>query len=175
MKKSKLGKIKTDGQMEIRKFFIVLIGLIVILIGVYYFTRAFVTKDLNKDNSTDVTYQPGSISDTDIIVGNMLNRPYDEYYCIAFGRKDNLAPFYDTLITKYEKEKDSKKIYYIDIDEELNKKYKSDGKEVTKDFDKLDNLKLGDITLLKIKKGKVTKIITNVDDIKKELNIKPAE
>ncbi len=176
MNKNKLGKIETEEQAEIKKFILVLGGLIVILVGIYFFTRAFVTKDLfdKKKESDGINYQVGAISDTNIIVGNMLNRPYEEYYAIAFSSKSNLVGYYDTIMSKYKSEKESLKIYYIDTEDHLNNKY-SDKENPSTSFESLDKLKLGEITLLKIKKGKVTKLITQVEEIKKELNIKASE
>lgn len=99
MSKNKLGKIETEEQAEIKKFILVLGGLIVILVGIYFFTRAFVTKDLfNKKKSDEINYQVGVISDTNIIVGNLLNRPYEEYYALAFSSKSNLVGYYLSLI-----------------------------------------------------------------------------
>ena len=175
MSKKTLGKIQTEEQAEIKKFILVLGGLIIIIIGIYFFTRAFVTKDLFKEKDSDgIKYQAGAISNTDIIVGNMLNRPYEEYYVIAFGSKSNLVNYYDTLVSKYTSEKDALKMYYIDMDDKLNQKYKA-SENVTTTFDSLENLKLGEFTLLKIKNKKVTKIITSDEEIRKELNIKASE
>ncbi len=175
MSKNKLGKIETEEQAEIKKFILVLSGLIVILVGIYFFTRAFVTKDLfNKKKSDEINYQVGVISDTNIIVGNLLNRPYEEYYALAFSSKSNLVGYYDTIMSKYKSEKESLKIYYIDTEDYLNNKY-IDKENPSTSFESLDKLKLGEITLMKIKKGKITKLITNVEEVKKELNIKASE
>ncbi len=175
MSKNKLGKIETEEQAEIKKFILVLGGLIVILVGIYFFTRAFVTKDLfNKKKSDEINYQVGVISDTNIIVGNLLNRPYEEYYALAFSSKSNLVGYYDTIMSKYKSEKESLKIYYIDTEDYLNNKY-IDKENPSTSFESLDKLKLGEITLMKIKKGKITKLITNVEEVKKELNIKASE
>ncbi len=175
MSKNKLGKIETEEQAEIKKFILVLGGLIVILVGIYFFTRAFVTKDLfNKKKSDEINYQVGVISDTNIIVGNLLNRPYEEYYALAFSSKSNLVGYYDTIMSKYKSEKESLKIYYIDTEDYLNNKY-IDKENPSTSFESLDKLKLGEMTLMKIKKGKITKLITNVEEVKKELNIKASE
>ena len=175
MSKNKLGKIETEEQAEIKKFILVLGGLIVILVGIYFFTRAFVTKDLfNKKKSDEINYQVGVISDTNIIVGNLLNRPYEEYYALAFSSKSNLVGYYDTIMSKYKSEKESLKIYYIDTEDYFNNKY-IDKENPSTSFESLDKLKLGEMTLMKIKKGKITKLITNVAEVKKELNIKASE
>ena len=101
----------------------------------------------------------------------MLNRPFEEYYTFAFSSKSNLVGYYDTIMSKYKSEKESLKVYYIDTEDYFNNKY-VDKENPSTSFESLDKLKLGEITLLKIKKGKVMKLITNVEEIKKELNIK---
>jgi hypothetical protein len=171
MEKNKQTKYETEEQKEIKKFFIVLIGLVVIILGIYLFTRAFITKDLF-DNSSDVTYESGTISYDTAIVGTMLNRPYDEYYVMAFDSEGTKTNYYNTIASSYISSDDSLKVYYIDLANELNKSYvASDNDEVTVKFTSLDELKLGEVTLIKIKKGKVTKIITDIDSIASELAV----
>lgn len=104
----------------------------------------------------------------------MLNRPYEEYYALAFSSKSNLVGYYDTIMSKYKSEKESLKIYYIDTEDYFNNKY-IDKENPSTSFESLDKLKLGEMTLMKIKKGKITKLITNVEEVKKELNIKASE
>ena len=149
MSKNKLGKIETEEQAEIKKFIFVLGGLIIAIIGIYFFTRAFVTKDLfNKKKASDeINYQAGAISDTNIIVGNMLNRPFEEYYTFAFSSKSNLVGYYDTIMSKYKSEKESLKVYYIDTEDYFNNKY-VDKENPSTSFESLDKLKLGEITLM---------------------------
>lgn len=172
MSKNKLGKIQTEEQAEIKKFIFVLGGLILVIVGIYFFTRVFVTKDLfNKNKTNELNYKAGVISDSNIIVGNMLNRPYEEYYIMAFSSKSNLSAYYNAILSKYKNEKEALKTYYIDTENHLNSKY-IDNEQPSTSFESLDKLKLGEITLLKIKKGKVTKLIGNAEEIKKELNIK---
>lgn len=166
-------KYVTEEQKEIQKFLLVLLGLVIIIIGIYFFTRVFVTKDLFKENERD--YQVGAINYDLAIVGNMLSKPYNEYYVMAFSNEDTQATYYNTLVSKYLSEKKDKalKVYYLDLSDALNKKYVSeDGNSSTlsKNFS-LDDLKLGEITLMYVKDGKLSKIITDIDAIKKEWGI----
>ncbi len=170
MGKVKKNKYETEEQKEIKKFIIVLVGLILVIVGIYFFTRAFVTKDLFK-NTDDIQYKEGAINYEVAIVGNMLSRPEKEYYVFAFNSESNKINHYNTLASKYKGEKDALKMYYLDTNNELNKKYVATDESISTSFKSLEELKLGEVTLIKVKNGKVTKLITNVDDIKKELNI----
>lgn len=170
MKKNKIVKYETEEQKEVKKFIFVLLGLILIVVGVYFFTRAFVTKDLFNEKSSEVTYTEGVINYDVAIVGNMLNRPYDEYYLIAFDSEDTKVNYYNTIVSNYFNKKDSIKIYHIDLANELNKKYvATEDEAVTKKFESIDKLKLGEVTLIKVKNGKVAKFLTSIEKIKEEL------
>ena len=170
MKKNKNIKYETEEQKEVKKFIFVVIGLVIVIIGVYLFTKAFVTKDLFDDkNNTD--YTEGIINYDTAIVGNMLNRPYAEYYLIAFDSKSLQQNYYSTLISKYKSNEKSLKVYQIDLSNELNKQYKAQDGNESKNFESIDKLKLGEVTLIKVKNKKVTKFVTNLDEIAKELTI----
>ncbi len=170
MKKNNTNKIKTDEQIEIKRFLLVLLGLIVIIIGIYFFTRAFVTKDLFKETS-EINYTEGNVNYNVAIVGTMLNRPFKEYYVIAFSSEDNQATYYNTLVSKYMNEEKALKVYYLDLENELNKDYVATDDNYSKKFTSIKDLKLGSFTLIKVKNGKVDAFLTNEEDIKKELTV----
>ncbi len=167
MKNKKLNYISEE-QKEVKKFIIVLIGLIILIVGIYFFTKAFITKDLFKDNE-EIKYTDGVINYDIAIVGNMLNRPFDEYYLIAFDSENNKATYYNALISKYMSKEKKLKIYHIDLNNELNKKYITTDNNVSKNFENIEKLKLGEVTLIKVENKKVTNFITNIDEISKEL------
>ncbi len=164
-------KYQSEEQKELKTFIIVVIGLVIILVGIYFFTRAFITKDLFNKESNEITYSDGSVDYDVCIVGNMLSRPYNEYYVIAFSNEDLNANYYNTVVSKYTSLTDALKIYYIDLDNVLNGSYIANDDNISSKFTTIDELKLGDITLFKVKNKKVTKMITNMDDIIKELNV----
>ena len=164
-------KYETEEQKEIKKFILVLVGLIIIVVGIYFFTRAFVTKDLF-GKKTEVTYTDGAYSSDRAIVGTMLNRPYEEYYVMAFDSEGTQANYYNTIVSQYMSSKDSLKTYFIDTNNALNQKYvATEDEKITEKFDTIENLKLGEVTLIKVKDKKVTKLITNIEKIKEELTV----
>lgn len=169
MKKNKTQKYVTEEQMEIKKFIFVLLGLLILLLGVYFFTKAFVTKDLHK-NTNDVNYTEGKVSYDVVIAGTMLNRLVSEYYVYAFSNEDTNSVYYNTLVSNYSKKDKALQVYFLDIDNALNKDY-VDKNNASKNFTTIKELKLGKLTLMKVKDGKVTKYITNEEEIKKEFGI----
>lgn len=171
MKKDKKIKYVTEEQKEVKKFICVLLGLVLVIVGVYFFTRVFITKDLFNNKTNEVTYTDGTINYDVAIVGNMLNRPYDEYYLMAFDSESTKVNYYNTLASMYISSKKSLKLYHIDLANELNKKYIAEDNNISKKFESIDKLKLGEVTLIKVKNKKVTKFITNIEDIAKELTV----
>ncbi len=172
MKKEKKVKIETEEQKEFKKYILVVLGLVLVVVGIYFFTRAFITKDLfNKKEDTN--YQTGTINDQTAIVGTMLNRPENEYYVMAFSSESNNINYYNTIVSLYTSgDTEPLKVYFVDLENSLNQKYvASDGKGSTS-FESLDKLKLGEVTLLKVKDQKVTKFLTDIEAIKKELAVK---
>ena len=99
----------------------------------------------------------------------MLNRPYDEYYVLAFKSEDIDSVIYQTYISLYSEKENSNKIYLIDLDNELNSKYYS--KEGNTNAKKIDELKISSPTLIKVSNHKISKYIEGKDSISKELGI----
>lgn len=164
--KNKNIKYVTEEQKEVKKFLIVVVVLVIAVVGVYFFTKTFVTK------SNEVTYQDGVINYDVAIVGNMLEKNEKDYYVLAFNGSSNDANYYSTLISSYKKKDKALKVYMVDLDNELNKKYVSEKEEdASKSFESLEKLKLGKVTLIKVNNKKVTSFKTNEEDIKKELAI----
>ena len=164
------GKYRTAEQDEIRKFVIVVIVVLLMVIGIYFLTRAVVTKDLFKKEETkeetkvEVNYDVA-------IVGEILNRPYDEYYVAVYSTDGEKASEMSGLVSNYQSQEKHLHIYTVYLNNELNKKYHNPEKENTK-ATKATEFMFGDSTLLKIKKGEVEKYITDYTKIKKELGLR---
>lgn len=164
-------KYESEEQKEVKRFILVVLGLVIAVIGIYFFTRAFVTKDLFNKNNDEISYTDGAINYDVAIVGNMLNRPYDEYYLMAFDSEGTKSNYYSTIISKYISNEKSLKVYHIDLANSLNENFIAKDENISKKFESIDNLKLGEVTLIKVKNKKVTKFITNIEEIAKELTI----
>lgn len=170
-KSRKTNKIsyQNESSEEIIKFIKLLIIVIIIILGIYFLTRAFVVKDLfNKDEASQKEYTTGAIDYNTTIIGSILHKPEEEYYVIIYDSSKSTSIYYNSIVSRYTNNKDAKKVYFADLNNELNKKfYDNEHPNInTTDFDKL---KFGDLTLLKIRKGKITKALDKDTEIKEEL------
>ena len=159
---------QTEEQKEIIHFLIVLVVILIIVMCVYIFSKLFVLDE----SLFEINYEIGAIKDERAIVGTIFNRPEDEYYVIAYDETSENAVYYSVLATKYSENEKALKIYHVDLSNELNASYYvgSDGKS-NKNATKVSEIKLKDLTLIKIKDGKIDKYLENVTDIEKELSV----
>ncbi len=183
-KKATKIKFETAEQAEVKKFFVVILVVLICVGGIYLFTRAFVSKDLfKKDEPKTEEVVDGEVNYDVTIMGQILNRPYDEYYVLIYNQSEGeYMGEMANIRYEYDNKEDDKKIhmYSVDLANELNKSYYDKDNENTK-AKTLDEIKVGDKTLLKIKKNKksgkleVSKYITDIDEMKKELKIEEDE
>ena len=159
----------TEEQKEVYNLIIIIMIVIAVLSCVYLFSRAFISKDLFKKKeevkTKEVVKEP-AFNYSKIIVGELLNRNYDEYYVLVFDTTDSMAFDYENMINAYKK---STKLYQLDLNDGFNKKYAS--KESNPSAKEISDLKFGEITLLKIKNGNIVKYIEDKKEIRSELNI----
>lgn len=150
-------KYYTDEQKEIFKFIIIIVVLVLVIGGIYLITDKYIEKG---SRST----VPGEINYDKATIGTMLNRPYDEYYVIIYDSKSTEAAYYASLIYNYRENEDALKVYFIDLNNELNKKYYNVNNDniSNKDAKSINELDLGDITLIKVSNKEIN---TYVDDI----------
>lgn len=174
-------KFETAEQAEVKKFFIVILVVLCCVGAVYLFTRAFVSKDLFKGKEEETEeIQDGSVNYDVAIVGQIFNRPYSDYYVIIYNQNEGeYMSDMANIVSQYSALEDEDKLhmYNVDLSNDLNKSY-YDVENENKSAKTLEELKLGDKTLLRIKKNKktgnleISKYITDIDAMKKELGIK---
>ena len=169
MKRNKLNNNYTseEGQ-EIKRFAFILIGIIVIVLAIYGIGTHFKKEE---ENSYERTTQTGKINYDKVSVGTMFNKKESEYYVFLYGEDDKNVVLYDYILDKQKSKKDGLKIFYCDITSELNKDYYVTDGKTNKNAKTIDDVKFGEVTLVRIKNGKIIKYIENVDEIKKELGI----
>lgn len=164
-KKTMNHKYYTEEQKEIRKFVIIILVILIVVGLIYFLTDKFVEQgSINNTTTGEIDYDVATI-------GTLFNRPYSEYYAIIYDSKSTEASYYNSIKNNYSDKDDSIKIYYIDLNNELNKKYYN----VNNDFKSnpqaksIEDIDLGDITLIKIKDGQIVSYIDDIDKIVKEL------
>ena len=160
-KKLKNGGYVNEDTKEIRNLIIITVVVIALALGLYFLTDKVLSKDTTSDTNADVDY-------TTCLIGNMFNRPYDEYYVFAFSSEDENASKYSSLISTYEKKDKALKIYKIDLDNNFNKSAVSDtsNKKPTNASD----VKIKNSALIHIKNGKVVNYYESSSDYKKVLS-----
>ncbi len=169
--------MKSEEQKELLRFLGILVAVIVVIVGIYFFTKKFVTKE--KEEETVETPAVGTIDYNTAIVGNMLNKPESDYYVFVYNYEVANRDKYtvQNYLTEYlndsENEDTRLKVYNVVLNDYLNKKYMAvEGEESNPKAKSIEEFKFGDFTLIRVKKGKVSKYLEDADAIKKELGIK---
>lgn len=149
----------------IKNFIIILIVVLAITVGLYFFTKLAVKKDTSTDSSSTDTTET-SISYDTCIVGNMLNKNESDYYVILYNSNDSNASTYADLVTNYKKEDNHLAVYTVDLIKTLNAKYYTN-EDTNPVSDNINDLKFGNLTVLKITDGKIERAYETLKDIKK--------
>ena len=157
-------KYYTDEQKEVFKFIIIIVVLVLVIGGIYLITDKYIEKGSRNTTTGTVNYDKATI-------GTMLNRPYDEYYVIIYDSKSHEASYYSSLINKYKENEDALKVYFIDLNNELNRKYYNVNNDniSNKSAKSISELDLGDITLIKILNKEINDYIDDITNIEKIL------
>src|SRR5574344_366072 len=146
-----------DDDKTIKRFIIILVLILVIAIGLYFITKYAVKKDTTTSSSSTSSNSTKdvSISYSNVIIGNMLNKSENEYYVIIYDSTGSDASSYKELVTNYEKKDNHAAVYTADLSNKLNSKYYStDGTNPISD--NVNDLKFGNITVIKVSNGKIT-------------------
>ncbi len=157
-KKLKSINYESEDTKEIKNLIFIVIGIIVIVGGLYLLT----VRSLNKEKTSNVEFDYSSCS-----VGMMFNRPYDEYYVFLYKSDDENAAKYNSLVSAYSKKEGANKIYTVDLNSNLDSKYLSE--ESNTNPGSVSDVKIKDSALILIKNGKVSKYYEKVSDYEEAL------
>lgn len=132
--------------------------IIVGIVCLFYIITVFVTK-----GESGLEYQSddkiSTISYVDILASDIFSKD-GTYYVLVKDNEDQYISLYDTYISAYEADEDALNIYYVDLNDALNKKYKSDESNLSK-----DDLKFNGTTLLKISNGNIDSTYSDSESI----------
>ena len=160
---------RTEEQVELKKFVIILLGVFIVIVTTYFLTRNMVEKN-NANNAANNKKAEVTFDYSKIILGELLNRPYDEYYVLVYNSKNPRSNYYYNFASMYMAKDDALKIYVADLNDDMNSKFYSK-KESNKDAKSVDELKVGDLTLIKVKDKQIVKYIEDEDGINTELGL----
>lgn len=158
-KKSLYGKANYDSQ--ITTLIKIGLGVLIFLVLVYLLT-AIITGEI-KFTKYKYAYRPtiSQLQYEEITKGQILNRDDKEYYVLLFDFEDSNSILYLYLRDSYMEKEKSFNMYTVDIKKEFNTSLVVTGDEKYKEKPtNINELKVNDdVTLLKIKNGKVTERI----------------
>lgn len=163
--------MQNEETKTMKQFLITLIIVIIGVVGIYLLTKYVVKKD-NATNNSSTTEEKSYIDPNTAIVGTMLNKSSDAYYVIIYDKtKDNATTYY-SLVSTYKAKDKALKVYTVDLSNSLNKKYIATDNKTNPKATNLEDLKFGEVTLLKVKNNKITEAYETTDAIKKALDVK---
>lgn len=151
--------VKSDNEL-IKLLKIVII--ITAIFGAFYLLTIF----LNKEEEKEVIEEKNEIQYDEILIGNILTQPNDEYFVLIYDIEDINFGLYDVYINQYKNIKDSLRFYEAVINNPLNASY------IGENNFKITNIKdfrVNETTLLQIKNKKIKKYYIG-DNIKKTLS-----
>lgn len=155
-----------DENKTIIRFVVILVIVLIICVGIYFATKFLV----NKDNPTEEnTTKEVEINNSVAIVGTMLKKNEDNYYVILYNSKSDKVNEYKSLISTYNKSK-KLSLYTVDLGNALNNRYYSET-DTNPISNNIQDLKYGDITLIKVNNGTITNAYESIETIKKELKL----
>lgn len=154
----KLIKQTNEDTNVVRKFFLILLGVILIC-GLIYLLTTKTLSDTPKSAESSST----SISYDNVNVGNIFNRPYEEYYVMAYDFDASNAYEYTNAVLAYKNESTSIKIYSLDLGLKQNNDHVGD--KSNKNAKTASEVVFNGPTLIKITDGK----IKNYYDTKEEI------
>ena len=140
-------KREDDSVDQVKKFVIILFGVALICFFAYLFTAKFLVKEDSSSKREDVTIEYNSVD-----VGNIFNRPYDNYFVLAVDKESKDASYYDNITLSYSNESKSKKVFNLDLSLKVNKKYVGKSNKNAKNASEVS---LSSPTLIEIKDGKI--------------------
>lgn len=151
-----------EERKAVRNFIIILVIVILFTFGFYLATKYLV----NKDTDTKEETKEVEIDYTKAIVGTMLSKNDEEYYVLIYDTTGDDANTIKRVQSEYEATLRNLPIYTVDLSNGLNKPYYSKDNTNPK-AKEIKDLRFGDITLLKVKKGVITDAYETIDSIKK--------
>lgn len=164
--------MQNEETKTMKQFLITLIIVIVGVVGIYLLTKYVVKKDSSTTDNSTTTEEKSYIDPNTAIVGTMLNKSSDEYYVIIYDKTGDNATTYYSIVSTYKAKDKALKVYTVDLSNSLNKKYIATDNKTNPKAANLEDLKFGEVTLLKVKNNKISEAYETNDAIKKALDVK---
>lgn len=142
----------TDSSNEITNL-IKMILIVTAVFLIFYGITVLVTK--NRKNEKAPQTEP-SIQYDEILLGNLLEQPNEEYYVLVTLEDDQYVSAYTTYMSTYASKKSHLRAYKANLDGGFNKTYKAEQSHTN--ITSIKDLKLKESTLLKIGNKKIVAV-----------------
>ena len=161
----KIENNKLDG--EILSFIKIALGVGVVVLIVFGATILMNKLGVFDEGYTKPERGEIIISYEDATVGTIFNRPDAEYYVIFDDFTENPNQHLTSILFRYSNEEETLPIYKVDMSNGFNIKYA--GEQGNPSAQKVEDIKINGVTLIKIVNGKNVKYIEGTTNIENEL------
>lgn len=156
-----------NNEKELSTIIKITVGVVLVFIVVYLLFAIFTGEiKLTKDKSTEPTIQY-----SEILAETTFKQNKEDYFVLYYDFSKDNASLLETIAVVIGNEATT---YKVDLNKKFNGNYIiEDDKSINKTPNNIDELKVKNPTLIRIKKGKIVKFITGIEDIKnysQELN-----
>lgn len=144
-------------------------NLLKIILGVTAFFLIFylITYVITKDKKEDTPAEDIYIQYNEIFLSKLLTQNTNEYYVLLYDKEDRFYSVYDSYLYTYKMKEDSKKIYTSLLNNGFNKPYIAE--ESNTKINNIDDLRVNDVTLFRIKDKKIANVYEGKDAVLSEL------
>lgn len=137
-----------NNDTEISKL-IKLIIVVSLIVLIFYGLTVLVNQEKEVENPDT----PASIQYDEILIGNVLKQPNEEYYVMIYDDEDYDTSLYSTYLDLYKQKDEVIRIYTSQLNNPLNQNFKAEKSNL--DISDISDLKVQSSTLLKINNGKI--------------------
>ncbi len=137
-----------NNDTEISKL-IKLIIVVSLIVLIFYGLTVLVNQEKEVENPDT----PASIQYDEILIGNVLKQPNEEYYVMIYDDEDYDTSLYSTYLDLYKQKDEAIRIYTSQLNNPLNQNFKAEKSNL--DISDISDLKVQSSTLLKINDGKI--------------------
>lgn len=137
-----------NNDTEISKL-IKLIIVVSLIVLIFYGLTVLVNQEKEVENPDT----PASIQYDEILIGNVLKQPNEEYYVMIYDDEDYDTSLYSTYLDLYKQKDEAIRIYTSQLNNPLNQNFKAEKSNL--DISDISDLKVQSSTLLKINNGKI--------------------
>jgi predicted metalloprotease len=155
---------KMNDDYKVAVSFIIMLLIVLVCIGLLFFINGrFVTKDQFQNTETTTTTE-ATYDDTVILVSDILNQGSSKYYVMVYDyTNDAHKVLYSSLVSSFSD--DDIKLYSVNLGLAFNSKYYNKEEDEKVKVSSSKDFNFTKPTLLVINKNKVTKAITDKDEI----------